>query len=110
MEKLPIIFRKFKDTQEVIAFFPTLSSTLNIWDCESYMHVGQHGAASTALIAELDKCTVEEYTPLLKELTSIYTTDTYGDEPCELVVKRINHSSYFEKRRQAVLKELYRKA
>ena len=42
-----VIFRKFKSTGEIIAFFPEIPGTVNYAeDCLSYMHIGQHGAAS----------------------------------------------------------------
>jgi hypothetical protein len=39
------VFRKWRDTGEVIALFPEFPSDINGWFCDSYMHVGQHGGA-----------------------------------------------------------------
>ncbi len=95
-ETMPVIFRILDN--EVIAFFPTETGTYDINTCSSYMRVGQHGSACTSLITDLKKATVEEYTPLYKELLSIYT------HPINLVLRERNHSSYFEKRRQKLIK------
>jgi hypothetical protein len=74
-EKLPVVFRKFKKEGDVIALFPTLSASVRSWaDCESYMHVGQHGAASTNPAGTVP-ATPEEYQDLLKELNQIYQPD-----------------------------------
>lgn len=43
--KTLVVFRKFKDTQDVIALFPAVINYPN-GNCESYMRVGQHGAAN----------------------------------------------------------------
>lgn len=45
---IPVIFRQFKKGGEVIAIFPTIPATMHPWECESYMHVGQHGACNPA--------------------------------------------------------------
>ena len=64
-----VIFKKF-DTGEIIAFFPD-----NPWDqvgnLTSYIHEGQHGAASQALFDELELATKKEYMPLLSELKNL---------------------------------------
>ena len=96
-EILPVIFRKFKDG-DIIAFFPTEVDSFSQFECMSYMHIGQHSTARTELITELKKCTVEEYTPLLNELTGIYTNHgnakLYG-EPVDLEVVEKSHRKYY---------------
>ena len=87
-EILPVIFRKFKDDNSVIAFFPTLVDSFSQFECMSYQRVGQHSTARVELIAELKKCTVEEYIPLLNEIKGIY--DDYKLE----IVDR-SHRKYF---------------
>ena len=66
-----VIFRKFKDG-EVIAIFPDeLYDWINkdlVW---SYMHIGQHGAASKSLAEEKEAALPEEYVDLQEELESI---------------------------------------
>lgn len=66
-----VIFRRFKDG-DVIALFPTLPGT-NDWpnDCQSYQHIGQHGAASVFLTLETKPATQSEYAELAAELNRI---------------------------------------
>jgi hypothetical protein len=96
-EILPVIFRKFNDGQ-VIAFFPTEVDSYSQFECMSYIHVGQHSVARAELITELKKCTVEEYTPLLNELTGIYTNhgnaELYGD-PVDLQIVDRSHRKFY---------------
>jgi hypothetical protein len=70
--KTKVIFRKFPSRQggEVIALFPELPGTMDPHTCESYMHTGQHGAASVDLGRTLRLATPEEYEPLKRELES----------------------------------------
>ena len=66
-----VIFRKFEDG-EVIAIFPDeLYDWINkdlVW---SYMHIGQHSAASKSLAKEKAIALPEEYADLQEELESI---------------------------------------
>lgn len=71
MSKVKVVFRKFKDSGEVIAIFPEIN-----WDAygavTSYMHVGQHGGADRYQIAtKTVKASPDEYANLLAELKSI---------------------------------------
>ena len=69
--KTKVIFRKFED-EEVIAIFPEESFDDKYSDlCMSYMHIGQHGACSKAIIHELRQTITSEYIDLYKELESI---------------------------------------
>ena len=65
----PVIFRKFRKGGDVIALFPTLVADMNPALCQSYMHVGQHGAAAPG--KELVPAAPEEYANLLAELRRI---------------------------------------
>ena len=69
MTAIKVVFRKFSDG-EVIALFPELA-----WDehgnVTSYMHVGQHGAASRDIVQCTKPATPEEYSSLLEELKEI---------------------------------------
>lgn len=70
--KTKVIFRKFKTNNgEVIALFPELPGTNDICTCLSYMHTGQHSAASVDLSSVTVKATEAEYMPLKKELETI---------------------------------------
>lgn len=70
-----VIFRVFlgKDGGDVIAIFPGEPGTYSAHTCESYQHVGQHGACNPyALMAQGTRpATPEEYAPLLQELQAI---------------------------------------
>lgn len=66
-EVTKVIFRKFKDG-EVIALFPEEPGTNDCNTCDSYMHVGQHGAASVFLVRGTLPAFFDEYLPLLREL------------------------------------------
>ncbi len=70
-----VIFRKWRDTGEIIALFPELIVTESGM-CESYMHIGQHSEANyNHLVAGWYGLTVpatpEEYATLLAELELI---------------------------------------
>ncbi len=71
--KTKVIFRIFPPSQggEVIALFPEEPGTNNPGTCMSYMHTGQHGAASVSLGRSLRLATPEEYAPLKRELESL---------------------------------------
>ncbi len=69
-----VVFRVFEGG-DVIALFAQEPATADGWECMSYMHVGQHGAASTQIISDTKAATKEEYAPLLSELQRIGYTD-----------------------------------
>lgn len=69
--KTKVIFRKFKSTGEVIALFPELPGTNDYSTCESYMHIGQHSAASVSLSSITVRAREEEYASLQAELESL---------------------------------------
>ena len=65
-----VIFRKFTDG-EIIALFPQIPAN-NTYNCMSYLHVGQHGAASPAILCRSTKPALpDEYALLEDELTQI---------------------------------------
>lgn len=69
-----VIFRKWpkKEGGGVIALFPGIAATVgNPYHCQSYEHVGQHGAASFDLVNCTRKAKPEEYADLKKELERI---------------------------------------
>jgi hypothetical protein len=83
--KTKVIFRKFKDG-DIIALFPELQADMSRGNCQSYQHVGQHGAASYDLVNNTKPATKEECANLAAELTSIgYNLD---------VKRRINKRWY----------------
>ena len=68
-ERVRVIFRKFADNGEVIALFPDLPFD-NSGNITSYMHVGQHGAASPRLKGT-HPASEAEYADLKAELEQI---------------------------------------
>jgi len=69
--KTKVIFRKWKDG-DIIALFPELPGDMNPYrTCESYMHIGQHSAASVDLTNVIKLASPEEYASLFAELESI---------------------------------------
>ena len=63
-----VIFRVYPDG-EIIALFPQIAAGYGGYSCQSYMHVGQHGAADLYWVVKQTKlATQEEYQALLKEL------------------------------------------
>ena len=85
-----VIFRKFKDTEDVIAIFPY--EVERTGEVMSYMHLGQHSGASIQLTDKTSPATPEEYNDLLKELEGI----GYNLK----VMKRINYNKYLEQCRK----------
>lgn len=65
-----VIFRKFKDG-DIIAIFPELNGTNDLFTMSSYMHVGQHGSCDDSLMYKTKPATADEYQPLYNELESI---------------------------------------
>ena len=68
--KTKVVFRKFPDG-EIIALFPELHNYMESWLIESYIHIGQHGAASYHVVSETKLATPNEYADLKDELESI---------------------------------------
>lgn len=64
-----VIFRRFKDG-DVIAILPYEIATKQ-GHVSSYMHIGQHSAASLDVIGDTKLATPEQYAELQKELESI---------------------------------------
>ena len=72
-EKTKVIFRQFKVGCEIIAMFPEICGDTTGFMCESYMHVGQHGAASPNLISDTKPANLEDgvVKRLIKELEEL---------------------------------------
>ena len=66
-----VIFRQFKIGCEIIALFPEIACDNLGYNCESYMHVGQHGAASPDIVRDTKPVRDKDYTNLFNELTEI---------------------------------------
>lgn len=67
-----IIFRKYVESNEIIALFPSGNPIPYNGECCSYMHVGQHSLANyIGVINDTIPATKEEYTPLYNELVEL---------------------------------------
>lgn len=65
----PVIFRKWTNGGEIIAFLPDVSATFGM--CMSYEHVGQHGEADYNSLLHITRLASEkEYHDLLFEMVS----------------------------------------
>ena len=70
-EKTKTVFRVYPNG-DIIALFPQLAARVDGYHCQSYMHVGQHGAASTnCVVLQTQLAKPAEFNPLLKELKQL---------------------------------------
>ena len=73
------IYRKYPDG-EIIALFPQITANIGGCNCCSYMHIGQHGAATPDIVVSRTKlATPDEYAELHVELEQI----GYNPEPAK---------------------------
>ncbi len=84
-----VIFRRFPDG-DIIALFPYLAAEcMNAWPCQSYMHVGQHGAADPRIIYDTRPAWPHEYAALKDELEQIgYRLDIRQRFPSDAHARR----------------------
>ncbi len=71
LHKTIVVFRRFVSDDAIVALFP---AEVNYPDgaCESYMHIGQHGAADYSHCLRITRpATPAEYAPLKRELEGI---------------------------------------
>lgn len=101
-EKTIVIFKKFGNgpinfgNGHIIALFPELPGDSDRYTCSSYMHVGQHGAASMDLFRNLETPETWEYASLQAELESIgYVLDIRRK-----VSQKMNKARYSELERE----------
>lgn len=67
-----VVFRKWRDSGDIIALFPELPADLFGRFCDSYEHIGQHGGADyDGVVRHTVSATAAEAEPLAKELTQI---------------------------------------
>ena len=91
------IFRVWKHGYgkgDVVALFPRIAACYNGAACESYEHIGQHGAASPWLVVKRTRpAKPREYQELKEELEQI------GYNVC--VMKRCTYADYLVRKAQA---------
>ena len=67
-----VVFRRWKDTGDVIALFPELPADLGGDCCDSYEHCGQHGGADYhGVVQHTEPCSPDEAADLVAELRTI---------------------------------------
>ncbi len=67
--KTLVIFRKFRKGGDVLALFPLVAHDRNGYQCQSYQHIGQHGAADPYFVTLATvPAKPAEYFPLAQEL------------------------------------------
>lgn len=72
METTLVLFRRWRDTGDIIALFPEIPSDIYGYFCEAYEHVGQHGGADYHGVVQATRpATDEEAAGLANELTRI---------------------------------------
>ena len=59
-KKEPVIFRQWKIGCEIIALFPEIAVDTIGYNCQSYMRVGQHGAASPDIIGDTKPANLDD--------------------------------------------------
>lgn len=72
MKSISVIFRKWNNG-DVIALFPEIPADISGLFCDSYEHIGQHGAAHyRSVILNTKPALPSEYASLFEELSRIY--------------------------------------
>ena len=67
-----VVFRRWRDTNDVIALFPALPADLYGEYCDAYEHVGQHGGADYyGVVQQTTPCSIERVCGPRHELTRI---------------------------------------
>lgn len=71
--KIKVIFRKWSSAKggDLIALFPAIAGDCDPFTCSSYQTIGQHGAASVALMRDTLPAKRQEYRKLAQELRRI---------------------------------------
>ncbi len=72
METTLVVFRRWRDSGDIIALFPEVPSDIHGYFCEAYEHVGQHGGADYHGVVQATRpATDVEAAPLAEALTRI---------------------------------------
>ena len=72
-KKEKVIFRQWKIGCEIIALFPEIATDTIGYNCQSYMRIGQHGAASPNIITDTKPANLNDgaVKNLIAELTDL---------------------------------------
>jgi len=97
-----VVFRKYRDDGTIIALFPEIAADLD-GHCQSYAHVGQHGAADYyGVINNTRLATPKEYKALARELTNI----GYELRPIKRAMHRFHHCKRYAQARKEFATEV----
>ena len=67
-----VVFRRWRDNDDIIALFPELPADYQGRFCDAYEHVGQHGGADYyGVILATKPVSLEDAAPLARELERI---------------------------------------
>ena len=67
-----VVFRRWRDSGDVVALFPELPADLYGDHCDAYEHCGQHGGADYhGVIQQTKPCSTEQSADLAAELRTI---------------------------------------
>ena len=67
-----VVFRRWRDSGDIIALFPELPADLYGDHCDAYEHIGQHGGADYHHVVRQTKpCSTEQSADLAAELRTI---------------------------------------
>lgn len=100
-EKTKVIFRQWKIGCEIIALFPEIATDTLGYNCQSFMHVGQHGAASPNIIKDTQPAILED--GVVKRLIKELIDRGYNLE----IIKRFRYSH--QQTRQKMYKKIEKK-
>lgn len=71
-EAIPVVLRRWRDTNDLIALFLDQPADYQGWFVDSYMHVGQHAAADYHGVVQATKpASPDEAADLIRELERI---------------------------------------
>lgn len=71
LEETKVVFRKFKDSGEIIAIFPQVPGDRDWWTCLSYMWDGHSSCDPQGLVSVTSLATEEEYRDTKRYLEGI---------------------------------------
>ena len=84
-----VMFRRWRDTGDIIALFPELPADTEGRFCDAYEHVGQHGGADYHGVVQATRAvSVDEAGDLIEELTRI----GYTLKPIQRTSQRVHES------------------
>jgi hypothetical protein len=94
-----VVFRRWKDSDDIIALFPELPADYQGLYCDAFEHCGQHGGADYfGVIHATSPVTEEDASPLIEELKRI----GYRLRPIKRASYRMHEARRAEAKRFAI--------